>query len=361
MKKINYEFLTLQFLAIVFVVAGHSGVDTPFVSLFPVYSFHMPLFVFISGYFYKSNETVKSYLKKIIKKFLIPLTIWNIIYTTIAQVFRTFNIINFGQDISFNSIFIAPIYGTQLSLNTSAWFVWNLILLTTLYILIRKFLLLISKNEYFITVVIFILSLVATQIAMNNQLDNNQVLLTRSFMQLFYFQIGYLYKQKLERKDKLNSWIYFSIILIIQMAILIKYHNISSVVLSMTFSYNFSLIAFIVAMTGIAFWLRIAKLLTPLFKKNKAIIYAGQNTWTIMMHHQFVFFLINFGFYLLSKVVKYNIRFDNLSFANDKWYSYLRSLRFQYAVVYCILGIVIPLLIKYYYNKFKERNRHEVN
>lgn len=46
----------LQFFAIMMVVCGHLG-DAFFFSfsVFPFYSFHMPLFVFISGYLFKNQ------------------------------------------------------------------------------------------------------------------------------------------------------------------------------------------------------------------------------------------------------------------------------------------------------------------
>lgn len=354
MKKINYEFLTLQFLAIVFVVAGHSGVDTPFAGIFPVYSFHMPLFVFISGYFWKNNTKVRDYLLKIFKKFLIPLLIWNTIYTLIAQVLRHFGIISFGLNIGLDSMFLNPITNRAPSLNISVWFVSNLILVSVTYILLKKLLDKLIKNEYIITVIIFIVSLVATQYSMSNNLNLYYDVICRILMQLFYFQIGYLYKIKLEAKDKLNSISYFLIVLLIQFIVLIRYDKIYSVVVSMSFPYNFSLVAFVVALTGIAFWLRVAKLITPITKDSKVINYIGQNTWTVMMHHQFIIFAINAMVYLITIILSLNIKFRPEEFSYNPWYIYLTEARGPYGIVYVILGIGVPLLLKYYYDKYKE-------
>ena len=51
MKKLNYQMLILQTIGIILVVVGHVGGIGLFSDWFPISSFHMPLFVFISGYF----------------------------------------------------------------------------------------------------------------------------------------------------------------------------------------------------------------------------------------------------------------------------------------------------------------------
>ena len=58
-EKVNYQFKLLYAFGMIFIVAGHCGNGG--ISLFydwmPPYAFHIGLFVFASGYFYKeSNE-----------------------------------------------------------------------------------------------------------------------------------------------------------------------------------------------------------------------------------------------------------------------------------------------------------------
>ena len=61
----NIQFAILQSIAILFVVIGHSGDISFCFEWFPISSFHMPLFIFISGYFYKEKQE-----KKLISTFL---------------------------------------------------------------------------------------------------------------------------------------------------------------------------------------------------------------------------------------------------------------------------------------------------
>ncbi len=80
-KKRDFLFDNLKFIGIVLVVFAHllEGFNTPATDVIykTIYLFHMPLFIFVSGYCSKFN------IKKIIKKLIIPYvfaqTLWSII------------------------------------------------------------------------------------------------------------------------------------------------------------------------------------------------------------------------------------------------------------------------------------------
>lgn len=54
----NYTFKLLYALGIIFICAGHckNGGFSLFYEFFPPYSFHLALFMFASGYFYKTKK-----------------------------------------------------------------------------------------------------------------------------------------------------------------------------------------------------------------------------------------------------------------------------------------------------------------
>ena len=63
--KENREFRVLSAVGIILVVAGHLGYNLfDLGGLFPYYSFHVFLFLFVSGYFYKkeAEENILGYL-----------------------------------------------------------------------------------------------------------------------------------------------------------------------------------------------------------------------------------------------------------------------------------------------------------
>nr|WP_226668435.1 acyltransferase family protein [Metabacillus litoralis] len=86
MKKRLYYFDNAKFLLILLVVFGH--VIRPFIeenaltmNLYKfIYTFHMPAFILISGYFAKSFKS-KGYLVKITKKLILPYLIFQGIYS----------------------------------------------------------------------------------------------------------------------------------------------------------------------------------------------------------------------------------------------------------------------------------------
>lgn len=121
-----------------------------------------------------------------------------------------------------------------------------------------------------------------------------------------FYQLGYLYKTHLEKRDKINNYLYFFILFIIQF-ILYNWSNgkISSIMVTATFNNSESniIMPFLVGCTGIMFWMKISKILEPSFKNSKGIQFISKNTWTIMMHHQFVFFIINLVFFILKKML----------------------------------------------------------
>ena len=71
--NIDYRFKILYAIGIIFVVSGHCGLPVQILTdWFPYYSFHLALFVFASGYFYKpENENhIFRYIKKKNKNFV---------------------------------------------------------------------------------------------------------------------------------------------------------------------------------------------------------------------------------------------------------------------------------------------------
>ncbi|WP_374702917.1 acyltransferase family protein [Bacillus sp. T33-2] len=124
---------TLKALGIIIVVTGHIAGY-----VFPPYSFHMPLFVFIFGYFYKTSHQARifNYVKKKFKDLVIPYYKWNLFYGILVFILTSINLITFGQSLSFHSFFVESwLSGHQYLFNLAAWFVLSLFLIQIIYIL----------------------------------------------------------------------------------------------------------------------------------------------------------------------------------------------------------------------------------
>ena len=86
MEQRSYYFDNAKFILIGFVVFGHLlspyANDSQLIGALykTIYTFHMPAFILVSGYFAKGFYK-KGYLAKIIKKLIIPYLIFQSIYT----------------------------------------------------------------------------------------------------------------------------------------------------------------------------------------------------------------------------------------------------------------------------------------
>ena len=89
--QIDYRFKILYAVGILMVLCGHcegGGISLSLADWFPYAGLHVALFVFCSGYFYKTEaeENVPVYLWKKIKTLIIPLYLYNIAYGVLVQI-----------------------------------------------------------------------------------------------------------------------------------------------------------------------------------------------------------------------------------------------------------------------------------
>jgi fucose 4-O-acetylase-like acetyltransferase len=84
----------LKALAIIAVVIGHSGSPSPIYNF--IYLYHMPLFFFISGYFYKNeySNDISLLIKKRIKSLYIPFVAYEVLFLSLHNMFFNLNIYN---------------------------------------------------------------------------------------------------------------------------------------------------------------------------------------------------------------------------------------------------------------------------
>ena len=89
-------------LAIVFVVDGHTTNGHLFEmnGLFRYYSFHLMMFAFGSGYFFKLYGGACSDLAHRAKKLLVPLYLWNAVYGVGVALLRRFGGFEMGATLS---------------------------------------------------------------------------------------------------------------------------------------------------------------------------------------------------------------------------------------------------------------------
>lgn len=353
----NRQFRILSALGIIFVVAGHLGYGVfDLGGLFPYYSFHVFIFLFVSGYFYKdeAEKNIGGYIWKKCTVLLVPYFFWNLFYGILAQILhkRGFSL---GEGLSFRTLFLSPfIDGHQFLYNFSAWFVPALFLVEIINVLMRKILgILHLKYEWLIFIASLIAGMATIQLAIGGHVWGIYKFPGRLLLMFPGFQMGKIYKEKIEAYDTLSNGIYFLIVIGVQILISIFNAGLAFGVIWVTSFANGFVIPYLTTVTGIAFWLRIAKLISEMPVGSGKLITVGRNTYSVMMHHVAVFMLIKGIFYLCSCLTPLCAEFDRELFFHDINYIYLTGGTETSKWIYLLAGIAIPLLISEMLGKVK--------
>lgn len=359
----NAAFGMLSALAIIMIVAGHAGYDILTVGgLFPYYSFHVPLFMFISGYFYREEEESRplAYLKKKAKRLLLPYFIWNVVYGLIAWAMRTFGGFVIGEGISFETLFLQPfLNGYQFIYNYAAWFVPVLFIVEIMNLCMRLVLRKLRLNsEWLILIGTLAVGMAVVQLAIGGHVWGLYKTPGRILFLYPCFQMGQFYKKKLESRDTLGNGAYFAAVLIIQVLLHLCCNGLAYSSVWCTGFANGPVIPYVTAVSGIAFWLRVAKILAPLAGEGGTglpaawhpaggfLRYLGRNTYAVMMHHVMAFMLVKMVLAGIAAHTGYLTDFDFVSFHGNIDYYYIVKGSEAFYMVYLAAGVLLPLLLQ---------------
>lgn len=351
---INLTFKVLSAIGIIIIVSGHcyhGGISLAY-EWFPTYSFNLSLFVFISGYFYKPKheEHPLKYIGKRALRLLLPAYIWNIIYGLFILAMKGFGY-TIGAEVNPYNLFVMPFFdGEAFAYNLGAWFVYPLFCVCVFNILFRKLLKLIkADSEYFIMFTYFIIGIVGIYISTKTKIPqtpfNPLKLVFRTAFFLPCYELGQFYRTKLEKHDKLNSAAYFAIIFAVQLMLLTFCQDLEFTPSTFTKFLNGPVVPYITSITGIAFWLRISKLITPIVKNKKLLFLISNNTYSIMIHQLLGFMLVKWMFYSGNILFGLFPDFNAASMKSSIWYYYLPKGLTQYGMLYLAAGIFLPVSI----------------
>ena len=336
-------------LGIIMMVMGHCGV--PELICKYIYQFHMPLFFFCSGYFFKNivdKKSLYSFYIKRIKGIYIKFLCWSFLFLSLHNVFFHLNIYNdtvlFHGEPSFlysTSDFIQKAYKITFSMNEhelllrSFWFLKQLFLSSLLVSTILYITNTIAKHKY-TQPLIFVFLLFMTLVSKHMDWSVPAIWdISLVFMSSTFYFSGYIFHQYgiINKIDKTIVHLFLTILSIIGLFTLpwtnmLEYTSISLIPF------------FIVAYSGIIITLCFSKRLEKTKLKN-TFYYLGQNTMIIFALHMLCFKIGN-----LVKIIIYDLPIYRLA---DFQIIYEYNCLFW--IVYTIIGISIPLLIDYYMKK----------
>lgn len=359
---INVRFKIMSAISIIIIVSGHcyhGGIELCY-NWFPPYSFNIALPVFISGYFYnkKHQDNICAYIWKRTKRLLIPAYLWNIFYGLLILFLGLFGF-TIGQKVSWYNMFIMPfVDGEAFQYNLGSWFVYPLFAVCVVNVLFRRLLKLIRcDNEFFVLAVYLAVGMFGINIAITNSTGITGLLRLAVRVMFFLpcYGFGQFYRGVLEKHDTLENIPYFAIIFAIQLVLLNLYEKLEYTPSSCSGFENGVVVPYISAITAIAFWLRVSKLLVPILKDSKVLYLIADNTYSIMINHLAGFMSLKFVFFAIQQLSQNTLfsDFNAVQFKSTIWYYYLPNGLTQWAFVYLAWGVFIPILISLGLKKLK--------
>ena len=388
----NFQMCILSIIAIVFVVLGHVRfgiVDMTesgtFYGWFPYYSFHLPIFLFITGYFFKDpypygkdtdsgNKLIGA--RKLVplgrfilhkaKTLLLPFFIINGVFLLIGNLLVSWGF-TWPDTFSFSTWLISPWTKMfTLTLASPTWYLIALFIAEIYFVLIRMLLRLIIRNSLAMEIVCLLVCLgmgvAVLSIKDNPNLGETVSVYLRSVLMLFFMQAGVFYRRHMEKHDNLGSLAYFGIVFLVQLGILILSGDsmlspgLYELINFETLGYDYFLAGF----NGIALYLRISRLIASVpIKKNRFLVFMGSNTLYIMSFHVLGFFLLNAVCYLLREA---NLLTAFLrTFNVGRWHGYLYYTLTdnpRMILLYLFVGVGVSLGLAWIIHKCKKAIKH---
>lgn len=338
----------LRGIGIAAVVAGHawSGTGVP---PFSPYSFHMPLFFFLSGLFFdetRFEEPVQMVLKTA-RTFLVPTTVFFLVYAVLTQVIAWGGFTKLAHPLSMRDVFLNQFAGSEAYGFTSPyWFIPCLFFVRIYFSLIH------SKLAHTARVVLgnrsavvhaafgllyLVIALAAVHAARKMYLGGyvqwDWIIPLRVAFAAFFYYLGYLASfYRIERL--VGSAVVLMLLYVVQQQTWATGRVLDFWMQIMKFENT--ILPFVTSILGIAFFYGISVLASG--KHGTRILEVlGKNGMPIVLHHLFSFFLVNLALCAAGVIKPADVTGPYYQFHTERlWY------------VYVFAGLVLPLAIDRY-------------
>ena len=357
-KAENYTMRVFYLIAIVFVVDGHLQTGHMFEmnGLFRYYSFHLMMFAFGSGYFFKLYGKPLPDILHRAKKLLIPLYFWNLVYGIGAALLRRFGGFEQGEPLSAYTLLLAPLAdGEHFVWNLGSWFIFPLFCVQVFYAFLRRLSSLWHEKEGMTFLLCLIFGCTAVQLCYTGRQDILPIWMLRPMILLPGFAGGVLYRRVLERHDHLPTVPYLAVIVILRALLCTRYENLAYLLSDCSYFVCDAFGVYAGAALAIAFYLRISRLIAPHIGKSRFALAISRSTFDIMMHHYMGFFALNCFFLIVHILGLGAADFSVNAFRTRSDYIYVPDGRTEWNVLYLLCGVTLPLLIGHTARAIKTR------
>lgn len=300
-------FKMLYVLAIIMIVDGHVGSSDyiDFNGLLRYQNYHIALFMFVSGYFLNLTRGYKEFFARKTLRLLVPLYLWNAAYGALCWYLNRHQGFALGGEFNLYNLLYAPLVdGHQFIYNMASWFLVPLFLVQAVgFLLLRPFALSTARRtaltpsarpqpgSFFLPAVIFfVLSLALGCFALAYAPENHgartlalTALRTLYFMPAFAF--GFLYRHVLAKYDTVATPLYLFIVLAALTCLTQKFPGYNHIPSWLDTVNAPAPAIYAISLLAVLFWLRVARVLSPLLVRSRPLQYIANHTFDIMMHH----------------------------------------------------------------------------
>lgn len=317
----------LKGIGILFVIIAHMG-DCPLLLKAWIYSFHMPLFFFISGYLYNNkyeNMNLKEFIKIKSEKLLYPYITISIFY-----IFYNFTIeknINILLKRIISAIYSAKIF--DINYVGAIWFITCLFSVEIIFFIIKKY------KIVYINRIILIIALIG---GIYPKLSNFRLPfgLDIAFVGILFYYIGYKLKSSNNIFEKIIK--YRSILLLNNILLmLINYKVLKNTLFNgrvdmLYMNYGILIIFYIDAISGILYFYSISRNI-----KSNILVFIGKNSLMFMAFHLII---IPYAIILANKLMQL-IGYNNIVVNN-----------ILYLIITLVLNSILIVVVKKYFPQF---------
>ena len=366
---VDYRFKIIYTIAMMSVISSHcegkGSIELNIQNWFPYRSFHMPLFMFAAGYFFKKKnvESTIIYIKKKFLKLILRIYLYNIFYGFYIQYLKKLGFRKRIRAFSFRIIFIEPLGGMGFRNIRSSWFSSTLFFVEVYNILKRKIvsILICKKEVHELIYFLFDLFISSQSIIYSNKgyFKSGLYLHILRILHLnIYYQFGIFYNKHLEENlNLIRNEIYFFLIFASKLCFHLYYSKVISFYYAGCNYGGYSPFTVIsISILGIVFWTRISEILEPFIGKNYYINIIADNTFSIMINHILALDLVKVFFAYLSRKTKYCKDFNFYRYyALDVFYIYIPNNVLQTGIIYYLSCLILPIIIQKLITKIKNQ------
>lgn len=347
----NYELLFVQTVAIIAMILGHTGPTfTPVGgTIFPYYSWHMPVFVFISGYLLQSCGSYRAFAVKKTRRLLLPALGVRTALTALALIASRTALHTTGLTVSLHGLVINPfVMCDAYPLSNAMWFIFQLYLLEMIYAA------LIRIPGRYTKPAVLAGSLAASLGALYYVHDilgampeGWIVLPLRSAFLLFFMAAGHAFRPWHE-KWKGRPWIILAVVFAAQaLYVYGTGHEINFSAHSMDVA-NVTLffMPVITPLTAAACLFCTARMLSPLLQGKTVLRLVGGGTRYVVYFHELCLLLINCVYMVFAHRTQ-GALFDGFNFnmLRAAWYAFALGGSDFGRLPYVVFSIAVPVLL----------------